>query len=185
MNTPPPPHTHTQNWNLARTCHLEYTTIHPQWKFGQDLALWVCTILQYPSPPSPTTPKIEIWPGFGTLSFHYSLILPSMEIWPRLGTFSLYYTIYPCPPPPPLEIEIWPGFGTLSFDYSSLPSPPSPLKFGLECVQTNRYIPHGYRLIDKSDSQPSVFFLGHSNRETNLLKPLDCKFVCTCIQICS
>ena len=59
-----------------------------------------------------------------------------MKSWPELGTLNFDYPKI-APPPHPI--------GTLSFDYPRIP--PSNEKLQLECVETNRCIPQGYRLV--------------------------------------
>ena len=71
---------------------------------------------------------------------------PIMKIWPGLDTLDLSWFGVPPPLPPPLKMKIWPDLGTLYLSWSGVPHPPHDL-CGSWCVETNRCIPQGYRLV--------------------------------------
>ena len=126
----------------------------PPMKIGQDFGLWVLGYQEYPP---------HQWKLVRTLDFEFRLLrisLPKMKICQDLGLWVLGYQEYP-----PTN-ENWSGLWTLSFRLLRIPPHQSPMKIcqdlglwvlgyqeypppngGNECVETNRCIPHGYRLV--------------------------------------
>ena len=48
---------------------------------------------------------------------------------------------------PPPKNKIWSGLGTLDLSWSGVPPPPAKDICGSWCVETNRCIPQGYRIV--------------------------------------
>ena len=119
-------------------------------------------------------PQMKSFPEMGTLSFDYPRIPPppwKLKFDQKLALWVLTTQEFP---PPQLKfgqnlalwvlttknthfppIEIWPELGTFSFHYPKIP-PPNQKMLQLECVETNRCIPQGYRLVNECQDMFSL-----------------------------
>ena len=108
------------------------------YSFCQEIPILILNTQEYPLSPPPQ--KIEIRPEVGTLSFDYPRITPppgKLKFGQKLALWVLTTQEYPLPP----EIEIWPEVGTEFWK-----------GLQLECVETNRCIPQGNRLVGFLDN---------------------------------
>ena len=121
----------------------------PKWKVGHNLALWLLTTQEYPHP----LPKTKSWPELGTFRYDY----PRMNINPSENE-KLARTWH---------FEFWLAKNT-----------PPKKSYNSECVETNRYIPQGYRLVwlCTTDFTSEIAFAGINKMQVSLME--------WCFQLC-
>ena len=96
QNTPPPPAPPTENWNLGRSWHFDFSVSEypPNWNLGRSWH-FDFSVSEYPPP------QIEIWEDLGTLRlFSFRTMcgkLPHVETLSSPDNYSLfcYFNLHP------------------------------------------------------------------------------------------